>query len=224
MSSLSSKDDSGGEFEADDHVLHSSGWLIPAACLTMLTLGLAGTSEMWLESETPVVGPRAVAGVHISDAEVCRCRGAAITRANVLQSRIRIISIEDKMSEHQSGPGTRFCQAPEAGEKVILGWCIAARRLLTTAHSYKTSNRRSSRQQVRQSQRQSTDEVQQYLRRRTSLICAFAAVRRQVPDLHSAVRTSTTLHIFLECIRFATSLASRRELCMVGRARNYGCL
>ena len=67
MSASAGEEASNDELEVDDRSTHSNGWLIPAACLTMLTMALVCDAKVWMETGPPAIE---VAGLHLRDAEV----------------------------------------------------------------------------------------------------------------------------------------------------------
>ncbi|KAK4624436.1 hypothetical protein CLAFUW4_06020 [Fulvia fulva] len=64
-SSTSEGEPSGHGVDVDGQITYSNMWLIPAACLIMLTMALVGDAEVWMDTGTPID----VVGLHISNEE-----------------------------------------------------------------------------------------------------------------------------------------------------------
>lgn len=102
-SSTSEGEPSGHGVDVDGQITYSNMWLIPAACLIMLTMALVGDAEVWMDTGTPID----VVGLHISNEEVCKTLGASAISADVTQRRrkpdMKTASEQQSMVETPNG-------------------------------------------------------------------------------------------------------------------------
>ncbi|EME45611.1 hypothetical protein DOTSEDRAFT_34087 [Dothistroma septosporum NZE10] len=151
MSSTSSAVASNEELERDDRVTHSNGWLIPASCLTMLTMALVADSEVWSDPRIPIVGPRNVAGSHV-DEEVRRISLIQPDHPfKILQHKTK--PAERIISEQVSREGLSGKQARGAGKRT---WPRTERRRLRLATVSRPQSTNTYDKQIRQYHRRSS--------------------------------------------------------------------